>query len=414
MTSDKEISPLKQALKAQFRNLFQKRRYWFHIIIWVIAFCFLAFSVISDPFEKGLKKGINDAQKNKTTSVTIYGDPPKKEQKRDITISSRNMINGSPLEDVTTSYISLLSIIAAAVMVYSFLLFFIPYARYKKKKRYIWIGVIVNIAFWITIIITVAIILGIKSETKKNIDTHDIVLIVLLSTFFSGIVTGYFFALYYFIDLYDQQKNLSTYKTALTERVEAETAFLRNQINPHFLFNTLNNIYSLLLNQSPDAVFVTKELKNMMQYMLEECAKEKVPLAGEISFLKNYINLEKLRNQKEQVHVKFNVTGQPGDKEIAPLLLINFLENAFKHGVKAGFNEAYVNVHIDIKDQKLTLQMENSKPPVLEITGKSIKEDSGIGIVNVKRRLDILYPKRYKLNLQDTPNQYVVLLSIEL
>ncbi|KAA5535062.1 GHKL domain-containing protein [Taibaiella lutea] len=394
MTKPANISPLKQALSAQRKNLFRNGRFWFHILIWLIAACYLSFEILGDVFDKGVKDGMKTA-------------------------SAQSTVNSVPISSLPAVYICIFTVITAAIMVYSFLLFFIPYARLKKQKRFLWIGLISNAAFWVTIIILTAMMLGLTTTgTHGNIDKQlnkdNLFLSGLISTIFSGIVAGGFFALYYFIDLYDQSRQLFTYKEALTKRIEAETAFLLHQINPHFLFNTLNNIYALLLSQSPDAVFITKELKNMTQYILEDCSKEKVKLTDEITFLKNYINLEKLRNREDQVNIRLIVTGDAEGKEIAPLLLINFLENAFKHGVKAGFNESYVSIVLEIKANKLILQMENSKPPRLETENKSIKEDSGIGIANVKRRLDILYPGRYKLAIQNNPNEYLVLLSIEL
>lgn len=389
MTKISNTSPLKQALKAQRKNLFRNGRFSFHILIWIIATLFLFFEILGDGF-------------GQDTKIATGG----------------STINDVPISSLPSFYICLFSILSAVIMVYSFLLFFIPYARLKKQKRYLWLGLIANIAFWLITIVVMVLILAVKTNSKTNAHTllneNGIFFSALISTIFSGVVAGCFFALYYFIDLYDQQKQLAGYKEALTQRIEAETAFLLHQINPHFLFNTLNNIYALLLSQSADAVFITKELQHMMQYMLEECSKEKVKLNDEITFLKNYINLEKLRNRQDQINVRITVNGNSDGKEIAPLLLINFLENAFKHGVKAGFSESYVSIVLEIKGNKLILQMENSKPPLLESDKKNIKEDSGIGITNVKRRLDILYPNQYKLTIQNNPNEYLVLLSIDL
>lgn len=393
MSQQKKISPLKQALKSQRKNLFRNGRYWFHVLIWLIAACYLSFEILGDAFDSGVKDGMKTA-------------------------STRNTINSVPISHLPAFYICIFTTIAAAIMVYSFLLFFIPYARFNKQKRYLWIGVISNFVFWITIIVITAMMLGITTEGhdggEKKLNKDNVFLSGVIATVFSGIVAGGFFALYYFIDLYDQSKQLSSYKEALTKRIEAETAFLLHQINPHFLFNTLNNIYALLLSQSADAVFITKELKNMTQYILEDCSKEKVKLTDEITFLKNYINLEKLRNREDKVSIRLIVNGDAEGREIAPLLLINFLENAFKHGVKAGYNESYVSIVLEIKANKFTLQMENSKPPASQTENQDIREDSGIGIANVKRRLDILYPGHYKLAIQDNPNEYLVLLSIDL
>ena len=387
MKQTKKTSSFRQALIIQRQNLFRNGRYWFHILIWILTFAYLSVSMFSE-----LNIGVS----------------------KRVTISNGKSSDVTPLTEFSYLYIGLISIVGAAIMVYSFLMLFIPYAKFKKKKVYLWIGFISNMAFWMFTVIVSALVLGYKSDLNNHVDKHDIVISITLSALFSGIVAGFFFAFYYFIDLYDQQKNLKLYKTALTGRLEAETAFLLNQINPHFLFNTLNNIYSLLLNHSDDAIFAAKELQHMMQYMLHECAHENVALSGEIEFLKNYINLEKLRNQKDQIKVQFVVTGDPSNKTITPLLLINFLENAFKHGVKAGFSESYIHVKIDVRKDILVFEIENSKPPLLNIQDQSIKGEGGIGIKNVRRRLDILYPNQYKLSLHDNPNHFLVLLSINL
>lgn len=424
MTTQKKKSPLREALKAQRQSLFRNGRYWFHILIWALAFTYLSISVFGN-LNVGFTKGITISNGDETvdtpsSDVHFVGSYNRKVadtasfDKHSITISNEKDADTTPFSEYSFVYIGFLSILVAAIMVYSFLMFFIPYARFKKKKVHLWIGTIVNTSFWMLIIFISAVILGYKSNFTEHVDKHDIMISVMLSALFSGVVTGYFFAIYYFIDLYDQQKQLKLYKSALTGRLEAETAFLLNQINPHFLFNTLNNIYSLLLNHSEDAIFAAKELQHMMQYILNECNHDYVSLEGEIEFLKNYINLEKLRNQKDQIKVQFIVTGNPEGKTIAPLLLINFLENAFKHGVKAGFEEAYILVKLDIRKDSIVLEVENSKPPLSDIPGLDIIHEGGIGIKNVRRRLDILYPNRYKLNLQNTPNQFLVLLSINL
>jgi LytS/YehU family sensor histidine kinase len=223
-----------------------------------------------------------------------------------------------------------------------------------------------------------------------------------------------YFSLYYFLDLYDQQKSLNKYRKVFTEKLEAETNFLKTQINPHFLFNTLNNIYSLTLSQSSDAAFITRQLKNLITYMLQDCTNDLVPLTGEIAFLKNYITLEQLRNKQEQIDIQLTIKGESGNKKIAPLLLINFVENAFKHGVKAGISNAFVKINLLIMGHVLALEIVNSKPEQIEDQQKSVKEDGGIGIQNVSRRLDILYPHRHKLRISESKKEYSVYLSIDL
>ena len=300
---------LKQELLQQRRTIFGNKRFIFHIIMWLATLCYLVLSVFGDEFKTGIEVGAKHNQNSAINSTTI---------------------NEAPFLIIAT-----ISTLVGAVMVYFYLLFVVPFARYKKQRRYLWIGVFINIALWLFVLIIAAVALGMTHDPKSKLDENDITLVLMLSIVFSGVVSGVFFSLYYFLDLYDQQKNLNQYRLVLTEKLEAETNFLKTQINPHFLFNTLNNIYSLTLSQSSDAAFITRQLKSLITYMLQDCTKDMVPLTGEIEFLKNYINLEQLRNKQEQADIQLTIKGEPGNKQIAPLLLINFVENAFKHGVKA-------------------------------------------------------------------------------
>jgi two-component system LytT family sensor kinase len=378
----------KQELRQQRRTIFGNKRFIFHIIMWLAALCYLLLSVFGDEFKTGVEVGVKH---NPSSSV-----------------------NGTSFNDAPFLTISTISTLVGAVMVYFYLLIVIPFARYKKQRRYLWIGLFINVALWIFVLVISAIILGMTHDSKTKLDKNDITLVLMLSAVFSGIVAGVFFSLYYFLDLYDQQKNLNQYRQVFTEKLEAETNFLKTQINPHFLFNTLNNIYSLTLSQSTDAASITRQLKNLITYMLQDCTKDLVPLTGEIEFLKNYISLEQLRNKQEQADIRLKIKGEPGNKQIAPLLLINFVENAFKHGVKAGISNAFVKIDLLIMDNVLAMEIVNSKPEISADQQKSVKEDGGIGIQNVCRRLDILYPYRHKLRISESKKEYSVYLSIDL
>jgi sensor histidine kinase YesM len=379
---------LKQELQQQRRTIFGNKRFIFHIIMWLAALCYLVLSVFGDDFKTGVEVGTSHNQ--------------------------GSSINGAAINDAPFLTIAIISTLVGAVMVYFYLLFVVPFARYKKQRRYLWIGVFINVSLWLFVLIVAAVILGMTHDVKSKLDKNDITLVLMLSAVFSGVVSGVFFSLYYFLDLYDQQKNLNQYRKVFAEKLEAETNFLKTQINPHFLFNTLNNIYSLTLSQSSDAAFITRQLKNLITYMLQDCTKDKVPLTGEIEFLKNYINLEQLRNKQEQADIQLAIKGEPGNKQIAPLLLINFVENAFKHGVKAGISNAFVKINLLVMDNVLALEIVNSKPEITGDQPKSVKEDGGIGIQNVSRRLDILYPHRHKLRISESKKEYSVYLSIDL
>lgn len=378
---------LRQAFRAQRALLFGKKRYLFHLALWLVALVYLAFGVFGD-FSKGFKKGMKQSG-----GITV---------------------NGIPFTETPYVIISVLSALVAAVMVYFFLLYVVPYARHRRQRRYLWLGIMLNGCLWLILFMSAILFLGMKYNLKENLDEHDLVFILMLSMFFAGITAGLFFSLYYFIDLYDHQKSLNHYRVVLTEKLEAETNFLKTQINPHFLFNTLNNIYSLTLSRPEDAAVISRQLKDLITYMLQECSMEKVPLSGEFDFLKNYINLEQLRNRQEQADISLTIKGDIEGKSIAPLLLINFIENAFKHGVKAGIEHVFVRISLLVMDNRLAMEITNSKPASGADTSKAVKEYGGIGIRNVKRRLAILYPHRHKLRISESKEEYSVYLMINL
>lgn len=194
------------------------------------------------------------------------------------------------------------------------------------------------------------------------------------------------------------------------ERLTSELRFLKAQINPHFLFNTLNNLYYLAFTQSPNTTEVIAKLSQMMRYMLYDSNHSHVPLSKEIEYMQNYISLEKLRLSAD-VPILFEVHGNVDGAMITPLIFITFLENAFKHGVSNTAQNAWVKVGIDISGKACVYTVENSK---ITDSDKTVNDKSGIGLQNVKRRLDLSYPDNYELNVQDLPDRYVVELKMNL
>ena len=192
------------------------------------------------------------------------------------------------------------------------------------------------------------------------------------------------------------------------EKLTSELRFLKAQINPHFLFNTLNNLYYLATVNSPNTTEVIEKLSQMMRYMLYESNHPLVPLEKELAYMENYISLEKLRLDN-QVPVDFKVIGSPEKVKIVPLIFITFLENAFKHGVSNQFKDAFVDIVVEIKEGSLVYIVINSKLPK-----EVILEKSGIGLQNVNRRLELSYPGRYSLNKVETPTTYEVTLNLEI
>lgn len=203
----------------------------------------------------------------------------------------------------------------------------------------------------------------------------------------------------------DWAKQLRVQQELETRTMQTELNFLKSQINPHFLFNTLNSLYALTLKKSDEAPEVVIKLSEMMRYMLYECNEQKVLLGKEISYIRNYLDLEGLRHKK--LDIRFNVEGEPKNFQVAPLIFISFIENAFKHGAANHISDGFVHIQMHIENNELNMYVENSKPekqPTIEHKRKS----GGIGLVNVKRRLEILYPNNYHLDIYDNPNTYGV------
>lgn len=198
-------------------------------------------------------------------------------------------------------------------------------------------------------------------------------------------------------------------KEVENEKLAAELNFLKAQINPHFLFNTLNNLYYLAYTQSANTTEVIAKLSAMMRYMIYDSNYKQVPLSKEIEYMQNYISLERLRLNNE-IPIKFDITGNTDHVTISPLIFITFLENAFKHGVSNNSPGAWVNISIDLKGKECTYRVENSKIK----TAKDENEKSGIGLKNVHRRLELSYPGKHQLKVEDKEDSYIVELNVTL
>jgi two-component system LytT family sensor kinase len=193
--------------------------------------------------------------------------------------------------------------------------------------------------------------------------------------------------------------------------MQSELRFLKSQINPHFLFNTLNNLYALTLKKSDDAPEIVIKLAEMMRYMLYDCNERQVPLIKEINYIQNYLDLERLRQSKD-AEIRFEVKGESDDQQIAPLLFIPFLENSFKHGMTDLLGQGYVHIHLAAEKQMVNFSIENTKSP--SRPSQNTKRSGGIGLENIRRRLQLLYPGKYELKIEETPNTYRVNLILDL
>ena len=178
-------------------------------------------------------------------------------------------------------------------------------------------------------------------------------------------------------------------REAEAARTDAELKTLRNQINPHFLLNTLNNIYALTAFDAPKAQEAIQELAKMLRHLLYDYEQPTVPLKDEVEFLQNYINLMKIR-LPESVKVDYQLTIANSQLPVAPMIFISLVENAFKHGVSPT-EPSFISIHIEADQQQITCDIRNSNHPKTA----SDRSGHGIGLKQVQRRLELAYPKRY-------------------
>lgn len=187
---------------------------------------------------------------------------------------------------------------------------------------------------------------------------------------------------------------------------EAELYALKNQLNPHFLFNTLNSLYLLALKKSDKTVRVIENLSHILDYMLYRCDKKYVRLEDELMLINKYIELEQIRYGK-RVNVTFDES-ITGNEEIAPLLFLTFVENAFKHGVSQEMNTATIQILVENKDGSLFFSLKNTKPTVsVEVSGRR-----NLGLSNVKHQLELLYPNKHRLNIVEKSDTYLTELEL--
>ena len=217
------------------------------------------------------------------------------------------------------------------------------------------------------------------------------------------IISIYAMLIRFSIDWFEAQK----YKDELIkERQASEIALLRSQVNPHFLFNTLNNIYSLVYNKSAEAPEAVMKLSSIMRYMLYDSNTDLVAVNKEVEYLNSFIELQQLRlAQKRFVEIKVN--GSMENRTIAPMLLIPFVENAFKHGEKN--HEPGIIIHLNLEPDRLIFTVAN----YIKLNNQVTNEDTGgFGLDNIKRRLGLLYPGKHDLKISTIHEMYKIDLTI--
>ncbi|MDB5020038.1 MAG: histidine kinase [Pedobacter sp.] len=294
-------------------------------------------------------------------------------------------------------------IVLLIIIAYLNLQYFLPQFLLKKRYFSYFAAVIVSVIGYLTMQSLFDFYLyGYVIGPMRNSDLTQ----ALSYNFFSTLwYLGLMLALKLSLDWYEQQL---TIQKITVEKLNAEVKFLRAQVNPHFLFNILNNLYALTLKKSELAPEVVLKLSEMMEYMLYDTTGEKVLLEKEVSYLKNYIELERLRFSGE-VTIELIVNADLDRHLIAPFLLLPLVENAFKHGLSKQTKHSWLRIHITLEQSTLTAVFENTKPSSATNAAKG-----GIGLDNLRKRLQLLYPNKHHLELEDRKDTYIAKLIIEL
>ena len=311
---------------------------------------------------------------------------------------------------------SLLFLIPHMFLTYSLMYFVVP--RLLLKSRYVLTAVAVLVLFFITANISAFIGIYIVDEARHCILPQWLAVegrtperwsffLSLLAGLrggitIAGLATCIKLMKYWYIK---EQRNMQL----LRENTEAQLQLLKAQVHPHFLFNTLNNIYSYTQNTSPVASKLTLGLSDMLRYMIYECKDPLVPLSKEIKMLKDYITLEKIR-YGNALDVNIEVPDNTDDLYIAPLLLLPFVENSFKHGASQMLDQPWLSLTITLSESSMYMKLINGKAENYEAPAGA----SGIGIENVKRRLELLYPDKHSLNIVNHEEVFIVNLKLQL
>ena len=238
------------------------------------------------------------------------------------------------------------------------------------------------------------------------------------------IFPGYYFIAYY--NFWDISLYLAIYITTTSllklargwfkvqaiqkEKTLTELKALKSQVNPHFLFNSLNSIFSLARKSSPILPEVILRLSGLMRYVIYETDVEMISLKREIELMNDYIELQKLRSSKSE-NIILEITGDVEDHKIAPLLFLPLIENGFKHGIKGGSNDYYIKIRFEITGGVLNFEMENLKGPPANY---DVLDSGGIGIENVRKRLNLIYPGSHVFKITENEEKFRILVQVQL
>jgi len=276
--------------------------------------------------------------------------------------------------------------------------------NYKNEKILSYLGQSVLILLCYAIATTILKHFIINDQINSNHTTPPFALMV----FMDFIKFGFVLFIDYIIHLANASKDFKIREKQLREeKLNTELKLLKAQINPHFIFNALNNIYSLTYMKSENAPVSVLKLSEMLRYVFYDCSNDKVSLTSEINYIENFIAFQQMKSKYTQ-NISMQIDIKMGNQQIAPMLYIPFIENAFKYSQIEEIEDAYVNILIKEESNNLIFIIKNSIPE----QNKS-SSGSGTGIKNVKHRLNLIYPENHILNIKEHNNEYSVELVIK-
>ena len=294
-------------------------------------------------------------------------------------------------------YYSIIGLIVfIGIAVYINLYYLIP--RYLFLKKYLHYGISVSI-----LILSTSLLIAIWMSKFDQINWFSRFIVMVINVVFSLLMTSAGKLLFEYLQKMIKLKEIEN------KQLKAELNLLKSQVNPHFLFNTLNNLYGLITqNENQKASEVTLKLAELTRYLLESSKKEKVSIKRELQFIEDYLCLEKIRFCNN-TDIKFDISGIDKEVFVAPLLFIPLVENAFKHGLQTVTEKSFAHFSLAIQGDDLFFEARNS-------IGKKFKNQStsGTGITNLKNRLQLIYPEKHQLEIENTANFYKVTLHLEL
>ena len=322
-------------------------------------------------------------------------------------------LNSGTISNNLINYLSLLP--AQMMAAYTLIYFQVP--KLLLKKKYAWFALSFLFSIYLfAVIARLSIIYIAEPFTRTDFEQESILEVItdpayLFAVYFPVVYVIVFllFALKTIKERFEERHQMQALEQ---EKTANELKFLKAQIHPHFLFNTLNSLYALTLAKSDAAPQVVVKLSELLDYILYQCNEPSIAIEQEIDLLQGYIDLETLR-YGEKLELTFeHDLGQKGAK-VAPLILLSIVENAFKHGASGNPINPKIHIHLKVENEQLNFSVFNTKTTTS--TNKLPRRGrSGIGSINVSRQLALNYPNKHELKIEDTPNTYLVQLTINL